>query len=378
MTAVDAAVMAAVEGGSSFLDAILDNAERLYLAARRDTPTGTVIARLDPQADRQTWLTLRRTGIGSSDMAAVLGMSRYRSELDVYLDKIGETPLDSDDAGEAALWGNLLEHVVAVEWADRHGVAVRRVGTVAHVAHRHMICDLDRMVTGCPDHKRCALEVKTRSAWKADEWKDGAIPDDVEAQVMHQLAVTGLDAIHVAALVGGQRLESRLVARDSDYIGDLLRVGESFWNGHVTAGVPPTISSLTLLEDYLKRLTPEKGVPVDLEAEQERQVRHLTRIILESDRAEEAGEEARLELKAIIGEDATDILLPPPGQDDGKLVEWWTWRSQKKARRLDLDALAATLGCTVDELKAEFYTSDGTTRVLRKGKGVKAIESDDA
>ncbi len=350
---------------------VLEVAEKLYATGRRDLPTGTIIGRINPETNRATWLTLRRTGIGSSDMAAVLGMSKYRSELDVYLDKIGATPLDSDDAGEAARWGNLLEHVVAQEWATRHNVAVRRVGTVAHVDRRYLLCDLDRMVTGCPDHKRCALEVKTRSAWKADEWKDGAIPEDVEAQTMQQLAVTGLEAVHVAALVGGQRLESRLVTPDADYIADLFAVADSFWNDHVTPQIAPTISSLELLEDYLKRLTPDKGTPIELDGAEAARVRDLTAAILAGERAEAEADAAKLELKALIGEDATDLVLE---DDDGKLVPWWTWRSQALPRRLDEAAVADALG--VSDLNA-FKVSKGTTRVLRKAVGVKALETDD-
>ena len=362
--------------------AVLEAAEELYKTGRRDTPTGTIIGRVDPQTRRPEWLALRRTGIGSSDMSAVLGMSKYRSELDVYMDKIGETPLDSDDAGEAARWGNLLEDIVAREWAQResvrhygreNGLTVRRVGTVAHVDRRYLLCDLDRMVSGCPDHDRCALEVKTRSAWKADEWKDGATPEDVEAQVMQQLAVTGLDAIHVAGLVGGQRLESRLVTPDPDYIADLFAVADSFWNDHVVPRVVPAISSLELLEEYLKHLTPDKGTPAELDDVQQREVKHLTRIILEGERAEAAGEDAKRELKALIGEDATDILLPDDGED-GRMVPWWTWRSQALPRKLDEAAVADALG--VPDL-AVFKVSKGTTRVLRKAAGVKALEGAD-
>lgn len=348
--------------------AVLEAAERLYATGRRDTPTGTIVARLDPQVDRALWLALRRTGIGSSDMAAVLGMSKYRSELDVYLDKRGETPLDDDQSSEAAHWGNLLEHIVATEWADRHGVKVRRVGTVAHVEHRHMLCDLDRYVIGCSDHERCALEVKTRSAFKADEWRvDGipTVPEDVEAQTMQQLAVTGLDAIHVAALIGGQRLESRLVAPDPDYIADLFTVGDQFWTQNVIAGVPPEISSLDLLVGMLTRLTPEKGVVADLDDVQQRQVMHLSRIIAEGVRAAVRKDQAEAELKAIIGEDATDVVIDRE--------PWWTWRSQNKPRKLDVEAVEAALGEPLDN----YRRPNGTTRVLRKGAAVKRLIEDD-
>lgn len=367
MTATDPEVMAAIEQGLSVNQALLAQADRLYAAGRRETPTGVIIGRLDPQRDRGPWLELRRTGIGSSDMAAVLGLSPYRSELDVYLDKIGATPADSDEAGEAARWGNLLEDVVAREWAHRAGVSVRRVGTLAHVERRHLLCDLDRMVVGCPAHDRCALEVKTRSAWKADEWKDGALPEDVEAQTMQQLAVTGLDAIHVAALVGGQKLEDRLVRPQADYIADLYAVADQFWTHNVQALNPPDISSLDLLIDHLTRLAPEKGVRVELDEAEEREVRHLARLIHEAEATEAAGAEAEKRLKALIGDRGTDVVI------DG--VPWFSWRSQASNRKLDRDALNVALepfGETVDD----FMVSNGSHRVLRKGAGYKALATD--
>jgi putative phage-type endonuclease len=349
------------------VDMVLAVADKRHTEARRDTPTGTIIARLDPQVDRPLWLALRRTGIGSSDMAAVLGMSKYRSELDVYMDKVGDTPLDSDTAGEAAMWGTILEDPVARVWADRHDVYVKRVGTIAHVDRRHLLCDLDRLVVGCPDHKRCALEVKTRSAWKSDEWKDGAIPEDVEAQVMQQLAVTGLDAIHVAGLVGGQRLESRVILPDPEYIADLFKIADQFWHENVLPRVAPDISSLELLEAHLSRLAPEKGIVADLDDAEVREVKHLTRIIVSGVQAGLEAKEAEQKLKAIIGADATDVALPGP---DGKPVTWWTWRSRPKNRQLDQSAVARDLG--VENLDA-YKVSTGTQRTLLKGAPVKAM-----
>lgn len=329
---------------------------------RRDLPTATVISRLDPQTDRLDWLAVRRLGIGSSDMAAVLGMSQYRSELDVFWDKTGNTPIDDDTAGEAARWGTLLEDIIAREWAERAGVTVRRIGTTANIDRPHMICDLDRLVLGCPDHERCACEVKSRSAFKAEQWKDGAIPDDVEVQCQHQLAVTGLDAIHVAALVGGQRLESRLVLPDPAYIEDLYAVADEFWSTNVLGGQAPAISSLDLLVAHLNRAYPGKGTPVELGEAEEREVKHLTRIVLDAERHEVAAKAAKDRIRALIGDDGTDVVI---GDDP-----WWTWRAQNNPKVLDRAAVEADLPRPLDSYKV----SSGTTRVLRKGKAVKALD----
>lgn len=347
---------------------VLEAAEKAYARARRDTPTGTIIGRLDPVTQRAAWLELRRTGIGSSDVPALLGISSgmyAKSELDLYMDKRGELKGADDEAGEAALWGNLLEDPVAREWARRHGVRVERVGTVAHLEHRHMLCDLDRRVIGCPDHERCAVEVKTRSAYKADDWRDGAIPEDVEAQTMWQLAVTGFDAIHVAPLIGGQRLiEGLVVYPDADYIADLFAIADQFWTENVSAGVPPAISALDLLVDHLKHLTPAKGVPVEVAGAEAALARDLTARIDAGKAAVDDLAAAELELKALIGDAGTDLVLV---DDNGNKETLWTWRSQNKPKALDKAALAAA-GINLEEFKVP----NGTTRVLRRVKAKEA------
>jgi putative phage-type endonuclease len=350
-------------------ESLVSEADALYARGRRDTPTGTVIARLDPISDRANWLAVRRTGIGSSDVPILLGLSTgeyAKSELDLYMDKRGEVP--DDESGEAALWGTLLEDPVAREWARRENsrdplaplLTVQKVGTIAHREHRHMLCDLDRRVIGCPGHERCALEVKTRSAYKAADWADG-VPEDTLAQVMHQLAVTGYDAIHVAALIGGQKLVTYVVEPDADMIADLFAIEDQFWTENVLAGVPPEISSLDLLVDHLKHFTPVKGEVVRVHGADAAEVRYLTDKIDTAKTWADAQDEAEKRLKALIGEDATDLVVV---DDDGNEEPMWTWRPQNKPKQVDKPAVEAVLGAPLDSFKV----STGTTRVLRRVK----------
>jgi predicted phage-related endonuclease len=53
-----------------------------------------------------------RTGyIGGSDIAAILGLSPYKTPLDVYLEKRGLW--EDGAAGEAARWGTIMEPILA-------------------------------------------------------------------------------------------------------------------------------------------------------------------------------------------------------------------------------------------------------------------------
>lgn len=218
---------------------------------KRLTPTGVLVTDAVPESE--AWFEARRAGITGTDLPKILGLTKYGNALSVWLDKRGE--LD-DEAGEAARWGQLLEDAVAEEWAHRHGTAVSDVGVLAHVDEPWMRASLDRLVAACPDgeENRCALEVKTRSAWVADQWAEG-VPDSVLAQTTWGLMVTGLDHHHVAALIGGQRLVSYRVDRDPKLEEYLLDAARPVWQA-VLDGVPPEAhpDSEGILLELLDRL----------------------------------------------------------------------------------------------------------------------------
>jgi len=236
-------------------------------AGRRVTPTGRLI--LPASADRDAWLTARRGGLGSSDIAAILGISRYGNALSVWHDKTGGLPLESDDS-EPALWGRLLEENVAREWARRNRSVVHRVGLVANVTRPWQMCTLDRRVLECPlatERERCAVEVKCRDKMKAGQWRRGT-PDDVLAQVLHQIDVCGYDHLHVATLIGGNDYRQFTVWRKDyeDLIGDLRVAGSVMWE-HVTTRRPPTLVGTEEpgpLLDLYERLHPERDGAVEI------------------------------------------------------------------------------------------------------------------
>jgi putative phage-type endonuclease len=93
---------------------------------------------------------------------------------------------------------------VAAHYTRRTGNKVRRVNAVLqHPTEPWMLANLDREVIGTPEVQ--ILECKTAGINGARLWKDG-VPEYVQLQVMHQLAVTGSRAADVAVLIGGQDL----------------------------------------------------------------------------------------------------------------------------------------------------------------------------
>ncbi|RYJ29393.1 recombination-related protein [Streptomyces sp. L-9-10] len=236
-------------------------------AGRRVTPTGRLI--LPADADRADWLTARRNGLGSSDLAAILGISRYGNALSVYHDKTGGLPLENDDS-EPALWGRAIEDTVAREWARRNRSVVRRVGLVANVDRPWQMCTLDRRVLECPlatERERCAVEIKCRDKMKAPMWRKGC-PDDVLAQTLWQADVCGYDHVHVGVLIGGNDYR-QFVVRVADHqqlIEDLRAAGERAWQQIVTRRPPvlPHDADPDVLLDLYEQLHPARNGAVDL------------------------------------------------------------------------------------------------------------------
>lgn len=199
------------------------------------TPTGVLVTDAEPETDE--WFAARREGITGTDLPKILGLTKYGNALSVWLDKRGE--LD-DSAGEAALWGQILEDPVAQEWARRHSAEVEPVGVIANVERPWIRASLDRLIPlgYCPDgDDRCGLEVKTRSAFKSKMFRS-EIPDDVLAQTTWGLLTTGLHHMHVAVLIGGQELRSFRVDRDPKIEEYLLKAAAPVWAA-VQDGIPP-------------------------------------------------------------------------------------------------------------------------------------------
>jgi putative phage-type endonuclease len=229
------------------------------------TPTGYELSPAEPESDE--WFAQRRGGITATDIPKILGLSKYGNALSVYLDKLGQLP--DDEAGEAARWGHLLEPLVATEYATRTGHAVHTVGTVAHVEEPWMRASLDRLVftwvagedaRGYSDDPAGALEVKTRSSYANASWRQD-VPDDVLAQVVWQLLVTGLPWVDVAVLLGGQKLVVHRVTLDDPGIQEVAalcrREAERVWQ-HVLDETTPQVPADDVLLDLLDRMYPNR------------------------------------------------------------------------------------------------------------------------
>ena len=223
--------------------------------------------------DRDAWLEVRKSGIGSSDAAAAVGLNPYMSPLELWMEKTGRASTNGEHAGfdDPRYWGTLLEPYVAIAYQQKTDRRVRKVNAVLqHPAFPFMLANIDREVIGSPDVQ--ILECKTAGEFGSRLWRDG-VPEYVQIQVQHQLAVTGKAAADVAVLLCGQQLEIFRIPRDEDVIARLIVLEARFWE-HVESDTPPAADGSESSARALRQLYPGGGDTLDFSEN-----RHLSQVL---------------------------------------------------------------------------------------------------
>ena len=239
----------------------------------------TVLATLEG-LERDAWLELRRRGLGSSDAAAVLGVSPFATPLQVWAEKVGV--VEPAPESEAMRWGRILEPIVADEYARETGRELVNPQTLyQHPDLPWCLATPDRLTAD----GRLVVEIKTASAYRAEEWAEEP-PVHYQVQCQHLLAVLGLDLASLVVLVGGQRLLWRDLARNDKFIALMLEREREFWRRvELRDPPPPGAEDRELLRALYPRDTgatielPAEAAEWDRELEEAKaQIRHWTTV----------------------------------------------------------------------------------------------------
>ncbi len=296
---------------------------------------------------REDWLQARRAGLGGSDIGAILGLSPYRTPVDVWAEKTGRAPGQGETL--QMRFGTYAEEFVAREYCAKTGHAVQRFTTMLHHASAPILGNVDRLVI--PAGQKIAshrqeirtdrgLECKTASAFasfNSDEWgEEGTdqVPASYLIQCATYMALTGCSLWDLAVLFGNQEVRIFNLKRDADLESEIIARASEWWDRHVVADVPPEPTC----EADIKRLYPsDNGSAVEANPKTLELIARAVEL-----RAQIAALEAELDgdkkagsigvigsLKAYMGE-AQRLVL---GADD--LI---TWKTAKPAMRFDSKA----------------------------------------
>lgn len=306
---------------------------------------------------REAWLDVRRTGIGSSDAAAAVGLNPYQSPLELWMIKTGRgsalPQVDPQDESSPMYWGTLLEPIVAAHYTRRTGNRVRKINAV--LQHRDpdkawMLANIDREVMGAEDVQ--ILECKTAGEFGARLWREG-VPDYVVCQVQHQLAVTGKAAADVCVLLCGQEIRIHRIERDDALIDRLIQLERRFWH-YVETDTPPPADGSDSAEMALRCLYPQDGGnTLDFREDREMSATFTDLVAVRADLAqrEQLEAELRQKIQQRMG-DASRALF-----ETGSV----SWKRSKESQGFDL----ARLLQDQPELQARYgLTKPGSRRFL--------------
>lgn len=193
--------------------------------------------------NRKEWLSQRHIGIGGSDAGTVLGVNKYKSNVELWKEKTGRTkPPDISDKPAVIFGKKAEEHIRELFKLDypQYKVDYHEFYMYCNDDYPFIFATLDGEITD-ENGKRGILEIKTttiQNKLQWDEWED-KIPDSYYAQILHQLAATGWDFAILKAYIRYYRDNSLRVAirhfkidrKDvEDDISYLIKKETEFWD----------------------------------------------------------------------------------------------------------------------------------------------------
>lgn len=200
------------------------------------------------------WIKYRKKGIGGSDAGAICGLNPYRSPMSVYIDKTEDSTDQADN--EAMRQGRDLEQYVSERFCEVTGKKVRRANAIFYNAdHPIMTANVDRLIVG----ENAGLECKTASAYSADKWQGGKIPESYEIQCHHYMAVTGADSWYIACVILGKDFVYHKIDRDEELIKMLVSIEEDFWNHYILNRVMPDPDGSKSCDEIIRKYFPNSN-----------------------------------------------------------------------------------------------------------------------
>lgn len=286
-------------------------------------------------ANTLEWARRRRTGVGASDAAPILGLSRYSSPRDVWLSKVSDTI--SREQTEAMEMGHRLEPVIIDIVRDRHGARdeerhrylgeVERVGQLFRsTAHPHLLASFDALIHE-PDGTVAPMNAKNVSPFTRRSWyeTDFGAPDHIAVQVFHEAIVAGTDHGYVAPFYGNTLPEPIRLDVPADFREWYVEESRGWFTEHVIGNVEPAPTLIDDLSDVW-HVEPGEGAKIALTEESLAAVRRIKRLKALASRIDDLIEAHQLTVKTELGEhtEGVDILSDPL---EPKTVV--TWRQNK-------------------------------------------------
>lgn len=303
--------------------------------------------------DRNEWLKVRESGIGSSEVATIVGLNPWETPYQLWRRKVGIDPPKAENFAMKA--GHYLEDAVSQFWSDETGHQVIKAS-----AGDWIIRDNDRpYLQVSPDRTYWLGESRSPDAKGILECKTTQLKIDADdlpkhwfCQVQYQLGVAGYQQGSLAWLCSGREFGYKNIALLPDFFGWLVEEVERFHTDCILGKKEPVA---TTVSDVLLKFNKHTGGKTIEVSDDVFEAYKSLKSVREEIKALEARQE---ELEGIIKlrfEDAEALTY------GGQTIA--TWKASKASPKLDSTAFKAAH----PDLAQEFtHTVQGARRFLLK------------
>lgn len=249
-------------------------------------------------------LAVRRTGVGASESAAVMGLSPFEGPMAIWMRKVGLAEPEQNEAMEA---GTFMEDGIARWYAHMTGATLHHCHkTLRHAKHKAVLATPDRFIV--ETRKRVGLvEIKDVGSARDDWGEEGTdqVPVHYLVQVAQQLEVTGLPYAKLVAFFHDRRTRPRVyhIERNRELQEQIVDSVNDFWSQHVMTRVAPELDGSSATTSYLQKIYKEHSAEiVTAQHAAEKWAEQYFKSSSMAKDAETAKEEAGNMLKAYIGQ----------------------------------------------------------------------------
>lgn len=252
--------------------------------------------------NRETWLSARALGIGGSDASSIIGLNKFSTPFQVWLEKTGQVPPIEDNVYMKA--GRKLEPVVA-DWFFEENPESMVITTEENCLAYHPIYSY---ILGSPDRQFIddqgrlqVLEIKTTQNKIDLDFP----PESWFTQAGYYAYILGYSHFTICVLERGLELKHKTYAVDVDYCEWVVQECVSFWNNHVLTGIPPEPVNA---DDVVKRYPTDSGEYMEADFEVVAQHSEIIKLTEQEKQISDAIDTIKTELKIRLGNSSGYVL----------------------------------------------------------------------
>jgi putative phage-type endonuclease len=173
----------------------------------------------------ESWHKDRLRGLGGSDIAAALGVSPWKTQLELWGEKTGLAP-STFEGNEATEWGEKMESLLMAKYEEMNtGERILVEIAKEHPDYPFMRANVDGIIVDRSEGVRSLGIWEGKTAQK--EWTE--VPVNYQLQVQHYMFVFDLPFAVISVLFHGNMYREFKIERDPLYESELLPKLQGFW-----------------------------------------------------------------------------------------------------------------------------------------------------